>query len=550
MSCRYQHMSYDVPLFKVLTCSFCYVYMFKPETTQLHLEFTRAGPVLKAGPEGNFKYSYPPGSVFRADLDNSSMVTQICEPLSESECEKWTTCCQTATKCCIRQQNLPTASQNWSHCPRTWDGFGCFDDTSAGSTAYISCPSYVEHASDQETAYKVCWPNGTWYVHPQTGKQWSNYSTCLHGKVKDQMVLIYIGLGCNLISLSLLIPSCAIFLAFRQLRIQQRVRLHICFFSSFIASAIIAILWDFIVVSDKMNSPGDESVVQQNTGGCKFLYVLKRYTQSATYFWMFCEGFYLHRLIVRAFEIPKSLIIYYFIGIGGPWISTIVYAIIKASVSEYDQNCWINNINGFEWLIYTPNLLCLFANVFFLGNILYILLTQLQSHPNEPSGYRRAIKATFVLIPLFGIQWGPVIYRPANTMWYEVLRIVIQHTQGAFVSLIFCIFNGEVHGHLKNCFSRISGRPLYRPRRELSTTSGTVYTQVRTSTAVDFNRDSYVRDSFNRDSYVRDSFNRDSLHKDDSVSNGKAETVPLNSNESSFSGDKQENGFLMESELK
>lgn len=31
---------------------------------------------------------------------------------------------------------------------------------------------------------------------------------------------------------------------------------------------------------------------------------------------MFCEGFYLHRLIVRAFEIPKSLIIYYFIGIG------------------------------------------------------------------------------------------------------------------------------------------------------------------------------------------------------------------------------------------
>lgn len=118
------------------------------------------------------------------------------------------------------------------------------------------------------------------------------------------------------------------------------------------------------------------------------------------------------------------------------------------------------------------------------------------------------------------------------------------------IFFINCFFIAKVHGHLKNCFSRISGRPLYRPRRELSTTSGTVYTQVRTSTAVDFNRDSYVRDSFNRDSYVRDSFNRDSLHKDDPVSNGKAETVPLNSNESSFSGDKQENGFLMESELK
>lgn len=41
-----------------------------------------------------------------------------------------------------------------------------------------------------ETAYKVCWPNGTWYVHPQTGKQWSNYSTCLHGKVKVSSKLI------------------------------------------------------------------------------------------------------------------------------------------------------------------------------------------------------------------------------------------------------------------------------------------------------------------------------------------------------------------------
>lgn len=118
------------------------------------------------------------------------------------------------------------------------------------------------------------------------------------------------------------------------------------------------------------------------------------------------------------------------------------------------------------------------------------------------------------------------------------------------IMIVLLLIFIKVHGHLKNFFSRISGKPLYRPRRELSTTSGTVYTQVRTSTAVDFNRDSYVRDSFNRDSYIRDSFNRDSIHRDDQVSNGKPETLPLNSSEASFSGDKQENGFLMESEVK
>lgn len=388
MLCRYQQMSQDVPIFKVLTCSFCYVYMFKSDT-QLNLTFTASGPVFKAGPAAaHYKYSYPPGSIYRADLDNSSMVKQICEPLSKQECEKWTTCCQAATQCCQRQLNQPPPPKNWSHCPRTWDGYGCFDDTAAGSTAYVKCPSYLDHASEHENAYKVCWPNGTWFVHPLSGRQWTNYSTCVHSKVKGQMMLIYLGLGCNLLSLSLLIPSCIIFLAFRQLRDQQRVRLHICFFSSFIATSIIAILWDFIVVSDRMNNAGGTSIIEQNMGGCKFLYVLKRYTQSANYFWMFCEGFHLHRLIVRAFEIPKSLVMYYVIGIGAPWVPVVVYSIIKASISEYDNNCWINNVNGFEWLIYTPNLLCLFANVFFLGNILYILLTQLQSHPNEPSGYR------------------------------------------------------------------------------------------------------------------------------------------------------------------
>ena len=50
--------------------------------------------------------------------------------------------------------------------------------------------------------------------------------------------------------------------------------------------------------------------------GCKLLYVLLRYTQTANYFWMFCEGFYLHRLIVHAFEVPKNLIWYYLIGFG------------------------------------------------------------------------------------------------------------------------------------------------------------------------------------------------------------------------------------------
>lgn len=153
MSCRFQLMNHDVPLFKVLSCTFCYVYMFNSSSdssfTPLRLGFTATGPVLKADPKSDDKSSYRKGSIFKADLDNSSMVEHICEPLSKNDCKRWTTCCHAAAQCCQRQQSQPVASQNWSHCPRTWDGYGCFDDTSSGNTAYVTCPSYVEHASDQ-----------------------------------------------------------------------------------------------------------------------------------------------------------------------------------------------------------------------------------------------------------------------------------------------------------------------------------------------------------------------------------------------------------------
>ena len=39
---------------------------------------------------------------------------------------------------------------------------------------------------------------------------------------------------------------------------------------------------------------------------------------------MFCEGYYLHRLISKAFEPPKSLLAVYFIG-WGKWPKLSVY---------------------------------------------------------------------------------------------------------------------------------------------------------------------------------------------------------------------------------
>ncbi|XP_052247321.1 calcitonin gene-related peptide type 1 receptor-like [Dreissena polymorpha] len=303
------------------------------------------------------------------------------------------------------------------------------------------------------TAYKDCTENGTWWVDSETSSEWTNYTTCV--QTQDYQTVVYVAFACNILSLALLVPACVIFLGIRQLRAQKRIKLHLCLFLSFIFACIVTLIWDVAVYLDRLHNRRSETVMHRNSDACKLLYILTRYVSTANFFWMFCEGFYLHRLIVHAFSTPKSLMPYYVFGWLISWIPSIIYAIVRASNEDYNRSCWVYNIDTFEWLLYTPNMMCVLANVVFLANILKILCSKLQAHPNEPSNYRKALKATFVLIPLFGLQQFIVIYRPPPTssiaFAYEVTQTVITNTQGAIVALIFCFLNGEVHTFLRSC---------------------------------------------------------------------------------------------------
>ncbi|CAG5136877.1 unnamed protein product, partial [Candidula unifasciata] len=126
--------------------------------------------------------------------------------------------------------------------------------------------------------------------------------------------------------------------------------------------------------------------------------------------------------------------------------------------------CWVSNANNLEWIMYGPILVCILINVAFLTNVLRILLTQLQSHPNEPSNYRRALKATFILVPLFGLQVFLIVYQPpgnvVNFFAYEVVARIISNSQGTAVATIFCFLNNEVSCYL----SLPPPTPLPHPR--------------------------------------------------------------------------------------
>ncbi|CAG5136878.1 unnamed protein product, partial [Candidula unifasciata] len=198
-----------------------------------------------------------------------------------------------------------------TYCPRTWDGFGCFQETAPGETATISCPAYFDENAEHGIVEKRCTENGTWATHPVNGNEWTDYSLCV--SLKGYRILYYVCVVCHAISLMCLIPTCIIFIAFRQLRKQHRIRIHINLCVSFILTSSAWLGWDHLIYRDRLENSKDDAIMYRKTS-CKILYMISRYSLTCNCFWMSLEGFHLHRLINQAFKAPKSILSYYFVG--------------------------------------------------------------------------------------------------------------------------------------------------------------------------------------------------------------------------------------------
>ncbi|CAC5378917.1 CALCRL [Mytilus coruscus] len=187
--------------------------------------------------------------------------------------------------------------------------------------------------------------------------------------------------------------------------------------------------------------------------GCKVLNMIEHYFRSTTYYWMLCEGFYLHRLLLNAFVPPKRLIGYYITGWGMPLLTALIYTVLRISLFDNSSQSAL-----IELLVLTLIArIMVFINVFFLLNILRVLVRQL-SHPNEPKSYRKAVKATLILIPLLGVHQFFTIYRPrpGDDGYYTMTMTaaVIYNSQAILISFIFFYFNSEVLSNLRTSLYR------------------------------------------------------------------------------------------------
>uniref|UniRef100_A0A8C2ZKB1 Calcitonin receptor n=2 Tax=Cyclopterus lumpus TaxID=8103 RepID=A0A8C2ZKB1_CYCLU len=246
------------------------------------------------------------------------------------------------------------------------------------------------------------------------------------------------------LSIASLLISLAIFFYFRSLSC-QRITLHKNLFCSYVLNSALTIIYLVAVV----NNP---KVVARNPVGCKVLHFFHMYMLGCNYLWMLCEGIYLHTLIVVAvFAEEQHLHWYYLLGWGFPLVPASIHAVARKKY--FDDNCWMSVETHLLYAVHGPIVAALLVNLFFLLNIIRVLVTKLRdTHRAESNMYMKAVRATLILVPLLGIQFVIFPWRPENRLAgevYEYIMHILMHYQGLLVATIFCFFNGEVQAALK-----------------------------------------------------------------------------------------------------
>ncbi|XP_026845941.1 calcitonin gene-related peptide type 1 receptor [Drosophila persimilis] len=342
-----------------------------------------------------------------------------------------------------QQANLGEKNTTSLFCPLNFDGYLCWPRTPAGTVLSQYCPDFVEGFSSRFLAHKTCLENGSWFRHPVSNLTWSNYTNCVdYEDLEFRQFINELYVKGYTLSLLALLISIIIFLGFKSLRC-TRIRIHVHLFASLSCTCVAWILWYRLVVERP-------EFVAESPLWCIGLHLVVHYFMLVNYFWMFCEGLHLHLVLVVVF-VKDTIVMRWFKIIS--WLSPIHVALVYGAARHYsstdNENCWIND-SLFLWIFSVPITLSLLASFIFLINVLRVIVRKLhpQSAQPAPLAIRKAVRATIILVPLFGLQHFLLPYRPdAGTQldrFYQLLSVVLVSLQGFVVSFLFCFANHDV----------------------------------------------------------------------------------------------------------
>ncbi|XP_011176787.2 calcitonin gene-related peptide type 1 receptor [Zeugodacus cucurbitae] len=339
-------------------------------------------------------------------------------------------------------------------CPLRFDGYLCWPRTPAGTVLSQYCPDFVEGFNRKFLAHKTCLENGTWYHHPVSGREWSNYTNCIdYDDLQFRSFVNELYVKGYIVSLIALLLSLIIFLGFKSLRC-TRIRIHVHLFASLAFTCIAWILWYKFVVEQP-------DLIGNNPPWCIILHLVVHYFMLVNYFWMFCEGLHLHLVLVVVF-VKDTIVMRWFKLFA--WMSPILvlmaYGAARFLHTDDNTHCWMDD-SLLLWILSVPICASLLASFVFLINVLRVIVRKLhpQSAQPAPLAIRKAVRATIILIPLFGLQHSLLPYRPDTgtplERFYQILSVILVSLQGFVVSFLFCFANHDVTFAIRTLLNRL-----------------------------------------------------------------------------------------------
>uniref|UniRef100_A0A8C6I397 Parathyroid hormone/parathyroid hormone-related peptide receptor n=1 Tax=Mus spicilegus TaxID=10103 RepID=A0A8C6I397_MUSSI len=367
-------------------------------------------------------------------------------------------------------------------CLPEWDNIVCWPLGAPGEVVAVPCPDYIYDFNHKGHAYRRCDRNGSWEVVPGHNRTWANYSECLkfmtnetrEREVFDRLGMIYtVGYSMSLASLTVAVLILAYF---RRLHCTRNY-IHMHMFLSFMLRAASIFVKDAVLYSgftldeaERLTEeelhiiaqvPPPPAAAAVGYAGCRVAVTFFLYFLATNYYWILVEGLYLHSLIFMAFFSEKKYLWGFTIFGWGTETSVVGWVLSKALSGG---KCWDLSSGHKKWIIQVPILASVVLNFILFINIIRVLATKLREtnagRCDTRQQYRKLLRSTLVLVPLFGVHYTVFMALPytevSGTLWqiqmhYEML---FNSFQGFFVAIIYCFCNGEVQAEIRKSWSR------------------------------------------------------------------------------------------------
>ena len=138
--CRNRGQYESEEKFRLTSCSACYGFMFPVEKE------LKSADIWLISVNGS---QFEPMTRLVPDIHNETEKNKVCKTLGKDECHDWQKCCLSAEECCRKTFYTANELRNITSvkCPRTWDGYACWNDTTPSSYVSTKCPSFIQHSN-------------------------------------------------------------------------------------------------------------------------------------------------------------------------------------------------------------------------------------------------------------------------------------------------------------------------------------------------------------------------------------------------------------------